>query len=204
MLMATVIDSEKSFSSANCVVAPDGSFKLGGLKAGKANIRPMAMGQRRAGLLRVERNGVGLQTFEIQANEEISGLRVILAPANGAIRGRVTVQGGTLSPGATIRVKARSLNSNSADRSDPSNPSDSVDAFDPSDLFGDSMAEAAPDGSFLIENLMPGNYQVEVFTVVQSQRGTRVASSKQSVTVSNDRQADVELVLDIGGKASDK
>src|SRR5262245_15799440 len=47
MLMATVIDSEKSFSSANCIVGIDGSFRLGGLKPGKATLRPMALSARR-------------------------------------------------------------------------------------------------------------------------------------------------------------
>jgi protocatechuate 3,4-dioxygenase beta subunit len=191
MLMAMVADeSTKGFSSGNCIVGADGSFRLGGLKAGRVTLRPFSMSPRRPGLLRVERNGAEVQGgFEIQANEEISGIRVILTAATCVIRGRVTIQGGALRPGASLTARARSLNAA---------PSDVPD------FFGNGSAEVSSNGAFLIENLTPGTYEVEVFVTVPGPQGSRGASAKQTVTVTSESPAEVVLVLDLGGKASDK
>jgi protocatechuate 3,4-dioxygenase beta subunit len=189
MLMATVIDSEKSFSSGNCIVAADGSFLLGGLKAGKATIRPIAMSSRRPGLLRVERNGVEVKEFEIHPDEEISGIRVVIASATCVIRGRVTIQGGAIQPGAKIRVTAR--------------PDSLNDSFNPPDILGYSAVEAGANGSFVIENLTPGTYQVEAFVVIAAEQKPRTISAKQNVTVTAERPSETELILELG-KTSDK
>jgi hypothetical protein len=189
MLMATVIDSEKSFSSGNCVVGADGSFLLGGLKAGRATIRPIAMSSRRPGLLRVERNGVEVKEFEIHPDEEITGIRVVIASATCVIRGRVTIQGGALPPGAKIRVTAR--------------PDSLSDSFNPPDMLGYSAVEVSPNGSFLIENLTPGTYQVEAFVVIAAEQKPRTISAKQNVMVTAERPAETELILELG-KTSDK
>lgn len=188
MLMATVIDSEKSFSSANSVVGIDGSFRLGGLKPGKATLWPMAVSARRPGLLRIERNGVEVKEFEIHPNEEVTGIRVIISSATCVIRGHVTIQGGALQPGAMIRATART---------------NSRSGFNPADLLGISPVEVGGNGSFIIDNLTPGSYEVEVFTVVPGGQTARTLSSKQAVTVTAERPAEVELILDLG-KATDK
>ena len=191
MLMAMVADeATKGYSSGNCVVGADGSFRLGGLKAGKVTLRPFSMSPRRPGLLRVERNGIDVQGgFEIQPNEEITGIRLILTPATCVIRGRVTIQGGALRPGASLTARARSLNA------DPS---------DVPDFFGNGSVEVSSNGAFVIENLTPGSYEVEVFVTVPAPQGSRGASAKQTVTVTSESPAEVVLVLDLGGKASDK
>ncbi|HLF83161.1 MAG TPA: carboxypeptidase-like regulatory domain-containing protein [Blastocatellia bacterium] len=189
-LMAMVTDdATKSHSSGTCVVGADGSFRLGGLKPGKVTIRPFSMSARRAGLLRVERNGVEVQEgFQIQPNEEITGIRVILTPATCVISGRVTITGGALQPGARVRALARSVN---ADPSEFAN------------VWGNPPAEVSPNGSFVIENLTPGSFEVEVFTFVPGQR-SRSVRAKQTVIVTRESPAFVDLVLDLSGKVSDK
>jgi len=191
MLMAMVTNDEtKSFSSGNCIVGADGNFRLGGLKPGKVTIRPFAMSARRVGLLRVERNGVEVKGgFEIQPNEEVTGVRVVLIAATGVIRGRVTVQGGTLPPGAKVSVIARSVNE------DPS---------EFADMMGSAPVEVGANGSFVIESLTPGTYEVEVYTFAVGGRGARGARAKQTVTVTRESAVDVDLVLDLSGKGSDK
>jgi len=188
LLMATVIDSEKSFSSANCIVGIDGSFRLGGLKPGKATLQPMAVSARRPGLLRIERNGVEVKEFEIHPNEEVTGIRVIISSATCVIRGHVTIQGGALQPGAMIRATARANS-----RSD----------LNSADLVGIFQAEVSGNGSFVIDNLTPGSYEIEVFTVAPGTQTARTLSSKQSVTVTAERPAEVELILDLS-KTADK
>jgi len=189
MLMASVVDSEKSFSSGNCIVGADGSFLLGGLKAGKATIQPIAISSRRPGLLRIERNGVEVKEFEIHPDEEITGIRVVIASATCVIRGRVTIQGGALQPGAKIRVTAR--------------PDFLNDTLNPPDILGYSAVETGANGSFLIENLTPGNYQVEAFVVTATEQKPRTISAKQNVAVTAERPAEIELILELG-KSSDK
>jgi len=189
LLMATVIDSEKSFSSANCIVGIDGSFRLGGLKPGKATLQPIAVSARRPGLLRVERNGMEVKEFEIHPNEEITGIRVIIGPATCAIRGHVTIQNGALQPGAKIRAIAR--------------PNSRSDSLNPTDFLGNAQVEVSGNGSFIIENLTPGSYDVEVFTIIPGAQTARTLSSKQTVTVTAERPAEIELILDLG-KTTDK
>jgi protocatechuate 3,4-dioxygenase beta subunit len=190
VLIAMVTDSAtNSYSSGNCMVAPDGSFRLGGLKPGKVTLRTFSMSARRPGILRIERNGAEVEGgFEIQANEDISGLRVILTPAIAVIRGRVTFQGGSLQPGAKVTALARPVN---ADRSDLAG------------IGENQSAEVNPDGSFLIENLTPGTYEVQVSVWLPAQQGSRSVSAKQIVTAASDGPAEVEIVVDLG-KASDK
>ena len=190
ILMALVNDPATNvFSSANSVVGPDGSFRLGGLKPGRVTLRTFSISARRPGIARVERSGVELPPkFEIQDKEEITALRVILTPAIGIIRGRVTIQGGSLPRGAEITASARPSN---ADPLDPGN-------------FSDNLSVAvSPDGSFVIENVMSGTYEVRVSSSVPGQSGSRV-TSRQTVTVSDNTPVEVELVLDMNRKDSDK
>ena len=190
-LMAMVVgEASNSYSAGNCVVGADGSFRLGGLKPGKVTIRPYSMSARPPGLLRVERNGVDVQAgFEIQPDEEVTGIRVIVTQANGIIRGRVTFQGGALQPGAKVRARARSVNANASDFSG---------------FLEHSAVEVSANGSFMIENLTPGSYEVEVFATVPGPQGSRGVSAKQTVIVTSERPAEVDLVLDLGGKGSDR
>jgi hypothetical protein len=187
MLMAMVLDpASKSYSSGNCIVAPDGTFRLGGLKPGKVTLRTFSMTARRPGILRVERNGVEVQGgFELQANEEISGLRVVLTPANGAIRGRITFQGGPLPPGARVTARARLVNAD---------PTGSVN------MGENPSAEVNSNGSFLIENMTPGNYELQVSAWWPNQRSSRSVSAKQTVTVTGDTAVEVDIVLDLSGQ----
>jgi hypothetical protein len=178
-LNASTMDPRtNSRSSSAGVVAEDGTFRIGGLKPGKATIQPFLIGGKDVALLRIERDGVELQGgIDIQANEQVTGVRVVLTPANCVIRGHVTLQGGSLPPGRILRVTARPFNADP--RGLPYSQSQSVD----------------PKGYFEIENLTPGIYEVEVFAFPLTREGG--ASAKQTVTVSRDAPANVELVLDV-------
>jgi protocatechuate 3,4-dioxygenase beta subunit len=163
-------------------VAADGSFRIGGLKAGKINIQSVPLGVQKYSVLRIERDSAEQpEGIDIHANEQITGVRVIVAPATCVIRGRVAIEGGTLSSDSEISVWARPLNSTS-----DSHRSFSVDAK----------------GNFVIENLAPGDYEVEVSVNVQGSGSGRRLSSKQSVTVTAGVPAEVSLTLNL--KVSDK
>jgi protocatechuate 3,4-dioxygenase beta subunit len=163
-------------------VAADGTFRIGGLKAGKINIHSVPVGVQKYSVVRIERDSAEQpEGIDIHANEQITGVRVIVAPATCVIRGRVTIEGGTLPSDSDISVWARPLNSTS-----DSQRSFSVDAK----------------GNFVIENLAPGDYEVEVSVNVQGSGSGRRLSSKQSVTVTAGVPAEVSLTLNL--KVSDK
>jgi protocatechuate 3,4-dioxygenase beta subunit len=188
MLTASVIDTQtKSNSSGTCAVEADGTFRIGGLKPGKATIRLFSMGEQEAAILRIERNGVEIQGgVDIQANEQVTGLRVVLTSANCVIRGHVTIEGGPLPPGETLTVRARRVSG------------DATGSFDSDSDEVDSK------GDFEIEDLAPVTYEVEVSATLPAREGMRSVSAKQTVTASSAGPVFVTLVLDLRGKGSDK
>lgn len=176
-------------------VAPDGSFRIGGLKAGKITIRSLPYGVQKYSMLRIERDGaVQPEGIDIQANEQVAGVSVVVVEANGVISGRVVIQGGTLSPQSEISVWARPVNGsfNETQRSF------GVDNETRRSFGVDSK------GNFTIENLAPGDYEVEVSVNVQGPGGSRRPTAKQSVTVTSGTPVQTTLVLDLSPKGSDK
>src|SRR5262249_32932293 len=108
---------------------------------------------------------------------------------NCVIRGHVAIQGGSLPPGVELTAKARPLRASAAP---------------PFDFFGGDSEDVDSNGNFVIEDLAPGTYEVEVSAQIPAQAGTRTISAKQTVTVSSTGPAIVALVLDVSGKGPDK
>jgi hypothetical protein len=178
-------------SSGEGRVAADGTFRIGGLKSGKASIstnafRPPASGGQTFSLLRIERNGVEQHDgILVQPNEQITGLRVIVTQADCVIRGHVTVQGGPLPADSETYAFARSTTSTHDGNYFPF-PVDTK-------------------GNFVIEGLAPGDYEVEVKSF--NREGTQekqIGPSRQSVTVVRGIPAEVSLVLDLSTTKRDK
>lgn len=188
VLSASVTDAQtKAYSKGTSVIADDGTFRIGGLKGGKATFRLDSIGDREAALVRIERNGGELQGgVDIQANEQVTGLRVIVTRANCVIKGHVTIEGGTLPPGRPITVRALRASRSTTDNS------------------GFEATSVDSKGDFLIENLAPDTYEVEASTAVPSKQGMRPVLTKQTVTTSATQPGYVSLVLDLAGKGSDQ
>src|SRR5712692_4198524 len=159
MLYATVSDGPGSAAR----VAADSSFRISGLKPGRVKIGPLPYGAQKFSLLRIERDGVEQPDgIEIQPNERITGVRVIMIPANCIIRGHVTIVGGPQN--STVWVNARPLN-------------------DVTSASEGSRVDAK--GDFVIENIGPGEYEVEVSTSLPGSGVKRRVSAKQIVTVTS-------------------
>lgn len=188
VLSASVTDAQtKAYSTGTSVIADDGTFRIGGLKGGKATFRLDSIGEREAALVRIERNGGELPGgVDIQANEQVTGLRVIVTRANCVIKGHVTIEGGTLPPGRPITVRALRASRSTTDNS------------------GFEATSVDSKGDFLIENLAPDTYEVEASTAVPSKQGMRPVLTKQTVTTSATQPGYVSLVLDLAGKGSDQ
>ncbi|MEK6300880.1 MAG: hypothetical protein AABO41_09175 [Acidobacteriota bacterium] len=182
-------DEDDSWSN----VASGGSFRIGGLKPGKAKIGSGPYAAQKFSVLRTERNGVEQPDgIDIQPNEQITGVRVIVARANCVIRGHVTIQGGPLPIDRSTRdpvaleAVARPLNV----------------------PRGDSYKRVPVDanGDFVIENLTPGDYEVDVAGnyLNESFYKKHIASTKQTVSVAGESPAQVALVVDVRAKEPDK
>ncbi|HJQ22528.1 MAG TPA: carboxypeptidase-like regulatory domain-containing protein [Blastocatellia bacterium] len=147
----------------------DGSFRIGGLGAGRARISASSFPRRNFRLLRVEREGADLSAgFDLAAGENLTGLRLIVGVGTGVIRGEVKVADGALPEGFHAFVTARRVGDGA-----PQNGFAQVDAR----------------GRFMLEDLLPGEYELTI-------AGWRSAKPvTKTVSVTNDNEAQVTIVL---------
>lgn len=172
-----------SFGAGRGKINPDGSFRVWGLKPGKVHIRAGGYsGPKGLKLARVERDGLD-QTdgVELKAGEHISGVRLVFATSSGVIRGRVVIEGGPLPAGTTLIASAKNI------------------ADEDSDAEGRAKVDAA--GNFVIENLLPGAYEVTV-SAESDALPSQPQKVKQTVNVAKDVPAEVTLVLNLKAKGN--
>jgi hypothetical protein len=166
------------WSSTQSPVGPDGRFFLVGLRAGTIQLSLAEAGDssgRAVVLTRIERDGVvqpdGLQ---IQAGEQVSGVRLIATKATGSMRGKIKIENGPLPSDAHLFINLVKLG-------DPSN-----------------MISASVDvrGYFVADRLFPGIYEVTA-TVYSSRSHKNASSGKQLVTVTEGTASEVTITLDL-------
>ncbi len=164
-------------------VKPDGSFRLAGVPAGKTRLRNF---ENTVGLslVRIEQNGVPVKddTLQIRAGEQINNVRVIFAHSTAAIRGRVIFVGGELPEGIQLMAYAKQYTANATDKYSP------VDAR----------------GYFVIEGLMPGEYQVRLSanytaanTAEINNAVRRLTGSTQRIVVTSNNQVQATFTIDL-------
>ena len=182
MLMATATGAQsKPFSQTMTRVSSDLSFRISGLRPGKVKLSGIPYEQQRFSVLRIERNGLPVTDgFDIQGNEQIAGVRIIVVEANCVLRGRVSVQGGSIPRDGYIVVNVRLLNDGDSNHGSP------VDSK----------------GEFSFENLAPGNYEVTASLTGPNQK--RGVAATQTISVMSGIPADVALTLDLKAKDEDK
>lgn len=172
------------FSSPSTIAA-DGSFRITGLRPG--NVR-LSIGDypRPKGLVltRVERDGAEQRngSFEIAAAEQVSGVRVTIAYGTGVIRGQLKITGGLLPQGAGFSVRLKRAGSEST--------------------RPDWWTEADDRNRFLFEALPPGDYELIVagYIDLPGAPASRLPEVKRRVTVSNDGEAEITIVIDLNAK----
>ena len=172
-----------SFGGPN--IGPDGSFRITGLRAGKAKLsitgNPMPRG---FALTRVERNGVEQQEglFDIAAGEQLSGVRVTIGYGTGVIRGQLKITGEPVPEGTTFGVRLKRAGADSSRR--------------------DWWTAVDDRNRFLFEALPPGDYEVTAsgYIPVPSAPATRLPEVKKRVTVTNDGETDITIVIDLSAR----
>ena len=167
-------------SSLLAPINPDGSFRIGALQSGTVNL---GIGAQRFHIVRVERAGVTQpQGIEIKDKEQITGLRLIVNYATGALQGVVKVDDGPLPEYGMVSALLKRLG----------------DSASPFSLFNDSIQVDAR-GRFFAEGLLSGTYEVTV-TYSPSER-TRWRRITQQVVVTNGAVANVTLNVDTSAPA---
>jgi protocatechuate 3,4-dioxygenase beta subunit len=171
-------------------VNADGSFRIIGLHAGNAMIRASPPDMSGITVARVELNGTpALGGIEINAGEQVTGVRVVLLYGALTLRGAMKVVGGTLPAGYGFHAGAFRTDQNAQYR---------------------HWALIDERGQFAFENLAPGEYEIRVAPFPQGvarfdrEFSDLVYSFKQKLVVGNDNQQPFTLVIDLSRKGGDK
>jgi len=176
---------QTSAGSGNSAIGPDGSFRLEGLRPGKLsfNIGAVSAGESRGySILRVmagERELPNRQ-LELSQGQNVSDVRVYLQFGTGVVRGEVKITGGTLPAETSLMVWLQTEN--------------------PPARFGGGTVDSR--GRFLLTGIPAGTYDVvlQVLTIGPG-FGTGIPGRlRQTVTVTDDAEAQVSFTLDLTKK----
>lgn len=178
-------NSQAGSTSGSSLVAADGSFRIGGLRPGKAAMYVYSAenpGARTFSLVRIEHDGVDqTQGVEIPTGQAVSNVQVFISYGTGVIRGTTKFENGSPPPDARIYVGLQ-RNGRPVNRG----------------------AQTDTRGRFLITDIPPGDYEVVLnvgFSTTPSQPHQRPpAPLKQFVTVADDAEVEVTFTVDLKPK----
>jgi hypothetical protein len=166
-------------------IAPDGSFRATGLPRGVASFFVFTYPSNKGLFLaRVERDGVEQKNgIEVGLGEEITGVRVIFAYGTAAIRGQVQIEGGELPPDAVMFINLRSTGGTAP--------------------YQRRMPTPDSRGRFVIDGLLPGDYELTLSIFVTVSPGVSRSTSKsvnQKVTVTGGVETPVTIIVNLSNK----
>lgn len=167
-------------SNSSSPIAGNGSFHLTGVPPGKARLYLVAMNPALQGItiVRAERGGVDVtQNLEIQPGESITDLRIVASLGAGTIRGTVRIIGGEVPPNIRLFVNIRREGSTTG---------------------GGGPVDAR--GRFIVGNLTGGSYEVILHVGYNSGTGQPIKPQKQTVTVSDGAETQVDFIVDLTQK----
>jgi protocatechuate 3,4-dioxygenase beta subunit len=187
------LDGQMS-SVINSKIGDDGGFRFTGAPPGMMRFSLICAQGSAFYIKRVERDGAEIRNaIVIKRGEQINSVRIVVAHANGTIRGQVEVTGGNAPDDWEFLVWAIPIRITADNEAQPASDS------------GSSGATADRKGRFVIEGLAPGEYELTLKTTVRegpfkwrSAPGTSPVS--QRVTVSNGAEAAVKFTLDLSHK----
>lgn len=160
-------------STSSATINPNGSFRITGVAAGRLllDLEP----REHFRVSRVERDGILYpRGVEIKEREQVTGLRVVVAHANGGIRGVISRPSG-LGP-AVARVQ--------------------VSVTKTEDFYGVPV-EVDALGQFRVNGLIPGTYEilVHVFRNAPNAQPQIIPPTRHTVEVTNGAVTDVNITL---------
>lgn len=159
-------------------VAPNGSFVISGLRAGRAHLSVTSSNPViRPSVVKVTAGGVGVtQGFDLEPGQSISDVQIVVTYGTGAIRGTVTFQGGPPPPSRVEIICRR----------------------DESRTFAAGV-NVDTRGRFLITGLSPGTYDCSTQLIPQPGAPARrpPQSQHQSVVVANGTESELNFFVDV-------
>src|SRR5262245_709582 len=180
----------QNFSDINSKIGGDGGFRLTGAPPGIMRFNLRGDQAEAFSIIRIERDGAEIRSaFEIRRGEQITGVRIVVANADGTIRGQVEVAGGKAPEGWEFQIWANPIRMTADNESQPA--------------FGSGGGSARADGKgrFVIERLAPGEYELRLIPMVRVSQNEwsgapGTSEVKQRVTVSNGAETTVKFTLD--------
>ncbi|MDQ5838567.1 MAG: carboxypeptidase-like regulatory domain-containing protein, partial [Acidobacteriota bacterium] len=138
-------------------------------------------------LLRTELNGVPQpRGIPVATGQQLNGVRLVAAYADGIVEGTVKIQNGTLAPGARVFARLVPVGQQQGGR-------------------GANLGAASVDsrGHFIIENVPAGGYNLIVSVLNQQgrrggQRQPSPVTTQQQVNVGEGQVSNVNVTLDLG------
>jgi hypothetical protein len=170
-----VSGSQIGVSSPSAMVNADGTFTIAGLRPGVFRLSIYGPSRGPMGQLdisRIERDGVVQSRVEVKEREQIKGLRLIVRPRTGGIRGVVKFENGQMPPLSRIQTYLKR----------------------DGDEFGTSV-QLDDRGRFISDGLAAGVYEL-VVTAYVSRRGMP-PSVKQQVVVVDNQVTEVTITMDL-------
>ncbi|HWW77139.1 MAG TPA: carboxypeptidase-like regulatory domain-containing protein [Pyrinomonadaceae bacterium] len=162
----------------NVGTAPDGTFRVGGLRAGVVRLGTGWPAVKGLTLLRIEYEGADRSRgIEVSEGAQVSGVVAVYAYGDGGVRGQVNVTNGSLPPQTRLAVFVL-------------RPGAGLH-------FAGRPADVDERGRFAVGGLPSGDYEL----VVRALRpGMRALEVRQHVAVPEDGETAVTLTLDAGGE----
>jgi hypothetical protein len=174
-------------------VNADGSFRLAGLRPGKIYFSLVCESKDGCfSIKRIERDGALVEDgLEIGSGESLANMRVVAGYGNLTLRGEVKVIGGSLPPHLGIYVNLNRVNE--------SESGSTLGAF------------VDGRGQFIFQNLIPGDYEVRLIGTNFQPAEPRdkslsklIYNTRQKISIVNNNQATVTLVIDLSQKESNQ
>lgn len=169
-------------SFGNSQVAADGSFRIDGLRPGRAIISLSTQDDsQRPTIVRIEKDGVvSTQGLEIERGQSVSGVRIFIAFGTGVIRGTVRFEGGSPPQGYQPEVACWREGTRS--------------------FAGGSIADAR--GHYIITRLAPATYQctLEMLPFGPTPTPGPPAPQKKFITVVDGMEAELNFVVSLSAK----
>jgi Carboxypeptidase regulatory-like domain len=163
-------------------VGSDGSFHLSGLPPGRVNFHISSSNTTGLSILRVERNNVEMKDgIKVGPGETVTGVRLTVQHGRGVIRGQVKIEGGKLPEASRLNISVRNT---------------------VKEGYSLGFNEVDEKGNFIIEGLIPGEYEVslKVTTILNPITGgvnESVEPGQQLVRVTDGSETKVTLTLDL-------
>ncbi|HKC87254.1 MAG TPA: carboxypeptidase regulatory-like domain-containing protein [Blastocatellia bacterium] len=173
-------------------IGSDGGFSLKGIRPGKVTFQAFSITGGALQIVRIERDGVDMSGgIVVSGREDISGVRIVFGKGSGVIRGQVNVTGVALPKGWRMTVMAHG------------NKDAGIGSFGG---FGGS-AEVDSKGRFVIEGLLPGEYELILTAIPEINPNSppppvenMPARVTQKVIVTKGQEAQVTMTLDLSKK----